>query len=126
VQVLETAREYGVTPMVLYNLKGLKGTTAARAVDVARGVLDPDQEATSLQLDLHAKADVPTVVAGFLQDGVSRSRKRTQVRLAWRWQFGVRLAPPRRNMSCAALNHIAAWRRCLHGTFIVPTAWCLT
>jgi hypothetical protein len=53
---------------------------------VLQRVLNPDHQHLSLTLDLHDTAtDVPSRVASFLQDGVTRSRARPSTRSLPDW-----------------------------------------
>lgn len=71
-QVLKDADHYGVVPLLLLNLKGCKpGPDTQQLVDAVKGLLDPASSHLSLTLDLHdGAADVPTLVASFLQVGL--------------------------------------------------------
>ncbi|WIA39024.1 hypothetical protein OEZ86_005171 [Tetradesmus obliquus] len=85
--VLQDAGHYGVVPLLLLNLKGCRpGPDTQALVRAVQGVLDPSGGQLSLTLDLHdAAADVPGRVASFLQDGVTRSRKRPATRSLPDW-----------------------------------------
>eukprot|EP00775_Hariotina_reticulata_P012305 gene12305-12441_t len=76
-----------VVPLVLLNLKGCRsGADTDLLVSAIKSIVDPEGTHLSLVLDLHdAAADVPTRVASFLQDGVSRSKKRPTTRSLPDW-----------------------------------------
>jgi len=88
-ELLAKAEQHGVVPLLVLNLKGSQGADPAVRQRV-RGVLDPEQEVLTLELDLGGAAaagKVPDIVAGFLQEGVTRSRKRPTTRSLPDWSL---------------------------------------
>jgi small GTP-binding protein len=86
-ELLAKAEQHGVVPLLVLNLKGAEGADPAIRQRV-RGVLDPEQEVLTLELDLGGAAaagTVPDIVATFLQEGVMRSRKRPATRSLPDW-----------------------------------------
>lgn len=85
--VLEQAAHHQAVPLLLFNLKGLGGAAPPPGLlPSLRSLLDPASELLALELDLHGEpASVPGCVASFLQDGITRSRKRPVTRSLPEW-----------------------------------------
>jgi hypothetical protein len=85
--VLEQAAHHQAVPLLLFNLKGLGGSPPPTGLlPSLRSQLDPSSELLALELDLHGEtASVPGCVASFLQDGITRSRKRPVTRSLPEW-----------------------------------------
>lgn len=84
--LLSTAAKHAVTPLLLFNARGIPRSEAGRIADIVRGLLDPAHQLPAMPLDLNAASqdeagrDVSSAVSLFLQDGVARSKARSITR----------------------------------------------
>lgn len=86
--LVDNMLKYQVVPMLLFNQKGLSGEAACNLVGECRKLLDPHSALLNLTMDLNdSKVNVPTLIANWLQDGATRSKKRPQVRALPEWSL---------------------------------------
>jgi len=87
-EIMETAEKYQVSPLLLFNLKGMAASSPSSLsfVSAVRKVLDPLQQHPVMHIDLHdTRKNVSTTVANFLQDAAAHSKKRSQRKSLPEW-----------------------------------------